>query len=66
MSGAIHPLPQYASMAWYSVKERGQLHLYLERFTLEFRNSVNCKSDVRNIINGAHIRELDLRPCHLF
>jgi hypothetical protein len=25
MRGAIHPLPQYASMAWCSVKAQGQL-----------------------------------------
>jgi hypothetical protein len=30
MSGAIHPLPQYAFMAWCSVKKaQGQLYLYL-------------------------------------
>jgi hypothetical protein len=29
MSGAIPPLPQYALMAWCSVKAQGQLHLYL-------------------------------------
>jgi hypothetical protein len=29
MSGAIPPLPQYALMAWYSVKAQGQLYLYL-------------------------------------
>jgi hypothetical protein len=29
MSGAIHPLPQYAFMAWCSVKTQGQLYLYL-------------------------------------
>jgi hypothetical protein len=28
MSGAIHPLPQYAFMAWYSVKAQGQIYLY--------------------------------------
>jgi hypothetical protein len=28
MSGAIHPLPQYAFMALCSVKARGQLYLY--------------------------------------
>jgi hypothetical protein len=28
MSGAIHPLPQYAFMAWCSVKAQGQLYLY--------------------------------------
>jgi len=25
MSGAIHPLPQHAFMAWYLVKAQGQL-----------------------------------------
>jgi hypothetical protein len=29
MSGAIHPLPQYAFMAWYLVKAQGQIYLYL-------------------------------------
>jgi hypothetical protein len=29
MSGAIHPLPQYAFMAWCLVKARGQLYLII-------------------------------------
>jgi hypothetical protein len=29
MRGAVHPLPQYAFMAWCSVKAQGQLYLYL-------------------------------------
>jgi len=29
MSGAIPPLPQYALIAWCSVKAQGQLHLLL-------------------------------------
>jgi hypothetical protein len=29
MSGAIPPLPQYALMAWGSVKAQGKLYLYL-------------------------------------
>jgi hypothetical protein len=29
MSGAIPPLPQYAFMAWCSVKTQGQLDLFL-------------------------------------
>jgi hypothetical protein len=29
MSGAINPLPQYAFMAWCTVKAQGQLYLYL-------------------------------------
>jgi len=36
MSGVIPPLPQYASMAWYSVTKRkkaqGQLYLHLSTF----------------------------------
>jgi hypothetical protein len=28
MSGAIHPLPQYAFMAWCLVKAQGQLYLF--------------------------------------
>jgi hypothetical protein len=28
MSGAIPPLPQYASMAWCLVKAQGQLYLF--------------------------------------
>jgi len=29
MSGIIHPLTQYAFMAWYLFKAQGQLYLYL-------------------------------------
>jgi hypothetical protein len=29
MGGAIHPLPQYAFMAWCLVKAQGQLYLFL-------------------------------------
>jgi len=29
MSGAIPPFPQYALVAWCSVKAQGQLYLYL-------------------------------------
>jgi hypothetical protein len=29
MSGAILPFPQYAFMAWCSVKAQGQLYVYL-------------------------------------
>jgi hypothetical protein len=32
MSGTIPPLPQYALMAWCSVKTQGQLYLYLSYF----------------------------------
>jgi hypothetical protein len=33
MSGTIPPLPQYAFMAWCSVKAQGQLYLYLSLAT---------------------------------
>jgi hypothetical protein len=47
MSGAIIPLPQYAFMAWCSVKEQGQLYLYLtferfEVFTAKIQVEVVC------------------------
>jgi hypothetical protein len=31
MSGAIHPFPQYAFMAWCPVKAQGHHHLYILR-----------------------------------
>jgi len=34
MSGAIHPLPQYAFMAWYLVKAQGQLYLFIFYYTV--------------------------------
>jgi hypothetical protein len=46
MSGAIPPLPQYAFMAWCSVKAQGQLYL-----------SSQLK-DIPNILNTAVIREI--------
>jgi len=36
MSGTIPPLPQYASMAWCSVKAQGQLYFTLIYFTCQF------------------------------
>jgi hypothetical protein len=39
MSGTIPPIPQYASMAWRSAKEQGQLYLYLylkKRYLIKF------------------------------
>jgi hypothetical protein len=33
MSGDILPLPQYAFMAWCSVKAQGQLYLFTFTFT---------------------------------
>jgi hypothetical protein len=41
MSGAIPSLPQYALMAWCSVKAQGQLYLYLYH---DITENVNCTS----------------------
>jgi hypothetical protein len=43
MSGAIPPFPQYAFMAWYSVKAQVQLYLY---FTHEMITSDLVPTDV--------------------
>jgi len=40
MSGAIRPLPQYASTAWCSVKALGQLYLYLCHYIVSVLYSV--------------------------
>jgi len=41
MSGAISPLPQYALMAWWSVKAQGRLYLY-RRFITVFETARCC------------------------
>jgi hypothetical protein len=41
MSGAIPPLPQYASIVWCSVKAQGQLYIYLYHYLLYFRYSLH-------------------------
>jgi hypothetical protein len=38
MSRAIPPLPQYAFMAWYSVKAQGQLYSYLYLMRTSMKN----------------------------
>jgi hypothetical protein len=40
MSGAIPQLPQYAFMAWCSVKAQGQLYLYLNEHSNELSASI--------------------------
>jgi hypothetical protein len=37
MSGAIHPFPQYAFMAWCSVETWGQLHSFRVSAELQFQ-----------------------------
>jgi hypothetical protein len=57
MRGAIPPLPQYAFMAWCSVKEKaqGQLYFYLSPFTFTttaqciLRDALQTQSVVANI-----------------
>jgi hypothetical protein len=39
MSGDIPPLPQYAFMAWWSVKAQGQLYLYPFTLYLAIENT---------------------------
>jgi hypothetical protein len=54
MSGAIPPLPQYAFMAWYSVKTQGQLYLYLY-FKTNNRNTINALSKLLMPSNPTHV-----------
>jgi hypothetical protein len=37
MCGAIHLLPQYAFMAWFSAKAQGELYLYLYKRMISFK-----------------------------
>jgi hypothetical protein len=53
MSGAIPPLPQYAFMAWCSVKAQGQLYLYLlpdcifQQMSLTERKKNKCSQAIK-------------------
>jgi hypothetical protein len=40
MSGAIPPVPQYAFMAWFSVKARGKLYVFTFTFGLLKRRGI--------------------------
>jgi hypothetical protein len=48
MRGAIHPLPQYAFMAWCSVEALGQLYLYL--YLLDASNNENKAAKFLHIL----------------
>jgi hypothetical protein len=51
MHGAIPQLPQYAFMAWCSVKKKkaqGQLYLYL--LVLRHRDNLSCHRSIRCIL----------------
>jgi len=43
MSGAIHPLPRYAFMAWSLVKAQGELYIYLYQSAAERRAIIKTK-----------------------
>jgi hypothetical protein len=50
MSGALHSLPQYAFMAWWSVKKiaQGQLYFYLY-LTKKMKNNKKGKKLIKRI-----------------
>jgi hypothetical protein len=53
MRGAIPQLPQYASMAWCSVKAQGQLYLYLCKCV---QHSTSFLTDVhRRLLFQTHV-----------
>jgi hypothetical protein len=45
MSGAIPPFPQYAFMAWCSVKAQEQLYLYLFTFYIFKKEDVRLLTE---------------------
>jgi hypothetical protein len=48
MSGSIHPFPQYAFMAWCSVKAQGQLYLNLyHRYLITISSVLILSSHIR-------------------
>jgi hypothetical protein len=53
MSGARPPLPQYAFMAWYSVKVYGQLYFYLDgvEWIHLAHDTDQCKAFVNTVMN---------------
>jgi hypothetical protein len=70
MSGPIPPLPQYAFMAWCSVKAQGQIYLYLyecETWSLTLRKGhrlrvsransriLGCKREEANCIMSVFV-----------
>jgi hypothetical protein len=51
MHGAIPPLPQYASMAWCSLKAEGQLYLYLKilQIDTELADAITASQEQKRI-----------------
>jgi hypothetical protein len=66
MSGAIPPLPQYAFMAWNSVKAQGQLYLYLTCETTELYRT-GSRGHVFRMADSRSVETEDLKaertPC---
>jgi hypothetical protein len=61
MSGAIPPLPQYAFMAWCSVKAQVQLYLYLYIRKLCWKIIIwNCRNTL-NVMKAAHYKQTNFR-----
>jgi hypothetical protein len=46
MSGAIHPLPQYAFMAWCLVKAQGQLYFNVTKIRTKEITQINDPSAI--------------------
>jgi hypothetical protein len=57
MSGAIHPLPQYAFMAWCLVKAQGQLYLFIYLGTQ--KRHENCQSRCSYAANASKHQHCD-------
>jgi hypothetical protein len=61
MSGAIHPLPQYAFMAWCLVKAQGQLYLlprYHTKFLMgDFNANVGREDIFKPVIGNESLHE---------
>jgi hypothetical protein len=63
MHGAIHLLPQYAFVAWWSVKAQGQLYLYLLPYKY-VSSSHFIKILITHLTSVLHVGSL--ASCHKF
>jgi hypothetical protein len=59
MSGAISPLPQYALMAWCSVKAQGQLYLLLYLYLFTFSRSTQMRIILKCILMEQVCEDMD-------
>jgi hypothetical protein len=51
MGGAIRSLPQYASMAWYSLKAQGQLYLLVVDWIHLAQDKDQWRAVVKTVMN---------------